>query len=259
MTHDQIVAALRRGYQLDDARESRRGTYPIRNPAPRAPVGLMRDDPPPFGTSDPTGSATAASSEAMTGRGQTHGEQAAHAIVAPVDTVDHARGDPLGPVIVEYGDYECPYARVAFREIERVQRRTGECGPFRLQAFSADRNPPACPGSRCRGGGGGAPGSILDHARAALPSPERPCGRLPAAVCRQARPRCRAVRSRPERTRRARACPARRAERLGDRTGDGHTDPLHRWSRAPWQLQGGRPAGGACSPAAGVLSAGKCT
>src|SRR4051794_34044335 len=32
MTHDQIVAALRRGYQLDDARESRRGCYPIRKP-----------------------------------------------------------------------------------------------------------------------------------------------------------------------------------------------------------------------------------
>jgi protein-disulfide isomerase len=118
MTHDQIVAALRRGYQLDDAQESRRGCYPIRKSAPRATARRM---PPPTRP----GSATAASSEAMTGRGQTHGERAAHAIVAPVDTVDHARGDPLGPVIVEYGDYECPYARVAFREIERVQRRTG--------------------------------------------------------------------------------------------------------------------------------------
>jgi hypothetical protein len=55
MTHDQIVAALRRGYQLDDARESRRGCYPIRKPAPRTTVGRMRDDPPPLGTSDPTG------------------------------------------------------------------------------------------------------------------------------------------------------------------------------------------------------------
>jgi hypothetical protein len=35
MTHDQIVAALQRGYQLDDARESRRGCYPIRKPAAR--------------------------------------------------------------------------------------------------------------------------------------------------------------------------------------------------------------------------------
>ena len=55
MTHDQIVAALRRGYQLDDARESRRGCYPLREPAPRTSVRRMWDDPPPPGTSDPTG------------------------------------------------------------------------------------------------------------------------------------------------------------------------------------------------------------
>jgi hypothetical protein len=39
MTHDQIVAALQRGYQLDDARESRRGCYPIRKRAPRTKAG----------------------------------------------------------------------------------------------------------------------------------------------------------------------------------------------------------------------------
>jgi hypothetical protein len=55
MTHDQIVAALQRDYQLDDARESRRGCYPIRKPAPRTTVGSMGDDPPRSGASDPTG------------------------------------------------------------------------------------------------------------------------------------------------------------------------------------------------------------
>ena len=59
----------------------------------------------------------------------------AHAIVAPVDTVDHVLGDPLGPVIVEYGDYECPYARVAFREIERVQLRTENAVRFVFRHF----------------------------------------------------------------------------------------------------------------------------
>jgi hypothetical protein len=54
MTHDQILAALQRGYQLDDARESRRGCYPVRRPAPRTTVRRMGDDPPP-GISDPTG------------------------------------------------------------------------------------------------------------------------------------------------------------------------------------------------------------
>lgn len=55
MTHDQIVAALRRGYQLDDARESRRGCYPLRKPAPRTAVRRTQDDPQPSGVSDPTG------------------------------------------------------------------------------------------------------------------------------------------------------------------------------------------------------------
>jgi protein-disulfide isomerase len=37
--------------------------------------------------------------------------------------VDHVRGpDAATAVIVEYGDYECPYSRLAFREIERVER-----------------------------------------------------------------------------------------------------------------------------------------
>jgi hypothetical protein len=55
MTHDQIVAALQRGYQLDDARESRRGCYPVRKPAPRATVRPEWNDPPPSSTPDPTG------------------------------------------------------------------------------------------------------------------------------------------------------------------------------------------------------------
>ena len=42
----------------------------------------------------------------------------------PVDeTVDHVRGPAGAPTIVEYGDYECPYSRKAFREIERVERQ----------------------------------------------------------------------------------------------------------------------------------------
>jgi hypothetical protein len=48
MTHDQIVVALQRGYQLDDARESRRGCYPIRKPSPRETAGPMAVDPRPL-------------------------------------------------------------------------------------------------------------------------------------------------------------------------------------------------------------------
>ena len=38
------------------------------------------------------------------------------------DAVDHVRGPAGARLIVEYGDYECPYSRRAFREIERVER-----------------------------------------------------------------------------------------------------------------------------------------
>jgi protein-disulfide isomerase len=45
----------------------------------------------------------------------------AHQAVDPL--VDHVRGPDAAPLLVEYGDYECPYSRRAFREIERVERR----------------------------------------------------------------------------------------------------------------------------------------
>ncbi len=54
MTHNQIVAALQRGCQLDEARESRRGCYPIRKPAPRTTVRRW-DDPLASDRPDPTG------------------------------------------------------------------------------------------------------------------------------------------------------------------------------------------------------------
>jgi len=43
--------------------------------------------------------------------------------LAPLDPrVDHFRGPETAVVLLEYGDYECPYSRLAFREIERVER-----------------------------------------------------------------------------------------------------------------------------------------
>jgi protein-disulfide isomerase len=39
------------------------------------------------------------------------------------DAVDHVRGPASGGVIVEYGDYECPYSRAALLQIEQVERR----------------------------------------------------------------------------------------------------------------------------------------
>jgi protein-disulfide isomerase len=45
---------------------------------------------------------------------------------APLDdNVDHVRGSPAGPVILEYGDYQCPYSRQAFHAIELAGQQLG--------------------------------------------------------------------------------------------------------------------------------------
>src|SRR4051794_14297945 len=45
------------------------------------------------------------------------------AVLAPLEPeFDHVRGDPGGRVILEYGDYACPYSRKAFREVQRQLR-----------------------------------------------------------------------------------------------------------------------------------------
>ena len=51
------------------------------------------------------------------------------------EAVDHVRGGSAGRLIVEYGDYECPYSRRAFREIEKVERRLGEGVRFAFRHF----------------------------------------------------------------------------------------------------------------------------
>ena len=44
--------------------------------------------------------------------------------LAPLDEkTDHVRGSPAGPLILEYGDYECPYSRQAFHAIEQIERQ----------------------------------------------------------------------------------------------------------------------------------------
>ncbi|HEY2310283.1 MAG TPA: thioredoxin domain-containing protein [Gaiellaceae bacterium] len=44
-------------------------------------------------------------------------------VLEPLDEhVDHMRGAADLPVILEYGDYECPYSRQAFRAIQQVER-----------------------------------------------------------------------------------------------------------------------------------------
>ena len=62
-----------------------------------------------------------------------HGVQSS---VAPLEEgIDHVRGGFAGRLIVEYGDYECPYSRRAFREIQRVEKQLGEGVRFAFRHF----------------------------------------------------------------------------------------------------------------------------
>jgi protein-disulfide isomerase len=56
--------------------------------------------------------------------------------LAPLDEkVDHVRGSLAGRLIIEYGDYECPYSRQAFRAIEQVERQLGGYVRFAFRHF----------------------------------------------------------------------------------------------------------------------------
>ena len=81
----------------------------------------------------------------------------------PLDEeVDHVRGPAAARLIVEYGDYECPYSRQAFRAIERVERRTRRTAsaspsgtsrsPRSTRTPSRRRPPPRQPRSRTGSG-----------------------------------------------------------------------------------------------------------
>ncbi len=43
-------------------------------------------------------------------------------MLAALEELDHVRGSPGPHVIVEYGDYECPHSRQAFRSTQRLVR-----------------------------------------------------------------------------------------------------------------------------------------
>src|SRR5712671_6260699 len=56
--------------------------------------------------------------------------------LAPLDEkADHVRGSPAGRLIIEYGDYECPYSRQAFHAIEQVERQLGGNMRFAFRHF----------------------------------------------------------------------------------------------------------------------------
>ncbi len=73
--------------------------------------------------------------------------------LAPLDEkADHVRGSPAGHLIIEYGDYECPYSRQAFHAIEQVEQQLGGNMRFAFRHFPLTSiHPHASPGSGDRG------------------------------------------------------------------------------------------------------------
>jgi protein-disulfide isomerase len=57
-------------------------------------------------------------------------------LLEPLDeAVDHVRGAPGARLILEYGDYECPYSRRAYREIQLIERQLGDTVRFAFRHF----------------------------------------------------------------------------------------------------------------------------
>lgn len=57
-------------------------------------------------------------------------------MIRPLEVgVDHVRGPAAGRLIVDYGDYECPYSYQAYREIERVEAELTEAVRFAFRHF----------------------------------------------------------------------------------------------------------------------------
>src|SRR6476469_5957669 len=51
------------------------------------------------------------------------------------EEVDHARGPTAGRLILEYGDYECPCSRQAYRAIEHVEQEPSRRVRFAFRHF----------------------------------------------------------------------------------------------------------------------------
>ena len=79
-----------------------------------------------------------------------NGMTAGQSMISPLeDGVDHVRGRVGTRLIVEYGDYECPYSRQAYRSIERVESELAGGLRFAFRHFPlTDIHPHALAASR---------------------------------------------------------------------------------------------------------------
>jgi protein-disulfide isomerase len=56
--------------------------------------------------------------------------------IEPLDeAIDHVRGPATGQLIIEYGDYECPYSRQAYRSIQHLEAQLEDGVRFAFRHF----------------------------------------------------------------------------------------------------------------------------
>ena len=165
--------------------------------------------------------------------------------LAPLDEkVDHVRGSPAGRLIIEYGDYECPYSRQAFHSIEQVERRLGGNVRFAFRHFPLTRihlhalAAASAAEAAARQGRFWDMHELLFHRQKALED-----GGLRSYAAQLSLDVAAFDRDR------ASAAVLERIQRdVGQRPGLGpsarHSHPVHRPRRAPRRLRPARPAGG---------------
>jgi hypothetical protein len=118
--------------------------------------------------------------------------------LAPLEEkVDHVRGSPAGRLIIEYGDYECPYSRQAFHAIEQVKQQLGGNVRFAFRHFPLTGIHPHALAAAAAAEAAALRGRFWDMHELLFHRQKSARGRRPARVRRPARPRRGVVRSRP--------------------------------------------------------------
>ena len=175
--------------------------------------------------------------------------------LAPLDEkVDHVRGSPAGRLIVEYGDYECPYSRQAFHAIEQVEQQLGGNMRFAFRHFPLTRIHPHALAAAAAAEAAALQGRFWDmhellfHRQKALEDGDlrRYAAQLGLDLAAFDRDRASIDGGG--------ADPPRCRQRPGLGPGAGHADPVHRRRRPPRRLRPAHPAGRADPMSAALLA-----
>ena len=165
-------------------------------------------------------------------------------VLAPLDEkVDHVRGASAGRLIIEYGDYECPYSRQAFHAIEQVEQRLDGNARFAFRHFPLSGIHPHALAAAGAAEAAALQGRFWDmhellfRRQKALEDGDLRgyADQLGLDVAAFDRDRARHCGGRPD--------PPGCGQRPGLGPGARHPDPVHRRCRVPRRLRPGRPAG----------------